>query len=167
MKAPMIVSATVPTTVPATVARARRQRIPLFTPPIQQGKAMPPSRLLIIEDEPLIRMFLDEALCDAGFQVEAAGRADDGMALLHEGGSVFDAVVVDLGLPDRQGDRFAEEIRAAWPTLPIVIASGQNAARLVSRFVADARVRVIEKPYKIETLCDALATLGVTPGPPG
>ena len=128
---------------------------------------MQPSRLLISEDEPLIRLILDEALRDAGFQVEAAGRANDGMALLNEAGKFFDAVIVDLGLPDREDDTFAEEIRAALPTLPIVIASGQNAARLAGRFVPDARVRVIEKPYKIETLCDALAALGVTPGPPG
>jgi hypothetical protein len=42
-------------------------------------------------------------------------------------GSV-DAVIVDMGLPDRKGDALVQEIRSIYPLLPIVIAGGQGRA---------------------------------------
>ncbi len=125
----------------------------------------PGARILVVEDEPLIRMIAVEALLDAGFGVDEAANAAEAMAHLGGGALRFDAAIIDIGLPDRPGDRLAEDIRAIWPDLPIVIASGRGDAQLADRFAADPQVRILGKPYHNEALCDALATLGVRSAP--
>jgi DNA-binding NarL/FixJ family response regulator len=76
--------------------------------------------------------------------------------------SPFAAAIVDIGLPDRPGDQLAAEIRAKWPELPIIIASGHDRNELAKRFIGDGHVGVLGKPYDSATLMDALGKLGVT-----
>jgi DNA-binding response OmpR family regulator len=126
---------------------------------------IPGARILVVEDEPLIRMIAVEALLDAGFEVGEAANAAEAMAHLDRGDVRFDAAIIDIGLPDRPGDLLAQDIRAVWPDLPIVIASGRGDAQIADRFSADRRVRILGKPYHNEALCDALAALGVRSAP--
>ncbi|MCW3474883.1 response regulator [Limobrevibacterium gyesilva] len=118
-------------------------------------------RILVVEDEPLIRMVAVDTLRDAGFQVEEAASAAEAMAKVHDGGWRFDAAIIDIGLPDRPGDKLVLEIRATWPDLPIVIASGHDRAQFIGRFTSDSQLRVVSKPYNNEALSDALAALGI------
>jgi DNA-binding response OmpR family regulator len=118
-------------------------------------------RILVIEDEMLVRMFAVDALEDAGFGVLQAGDAAEALQLLGKAGGV-DAVIVDLGLPDRPGDVLTTELRAQHPGLPILIASGRSERELKERFAGDPRVGVLVKPYTASMLVDALAALGVT-----
>jgi CheY-like chemotaxis protein len=121
-----------------------------------------PSRILIVEDELLVRMFAIDALEDEGFEVAQAGDASEALNLLNaEDARKLAAIVIDLGLPDRSGDQLAAEIRAMRPDLPIVIASGRSERELKDRFSADKRVAILVKPYTSTLLIDALASLGV------
>jgi DNA-binding response OmpR family regulator len=119
-----------------------------------------PSRVLIVEDEMLVRMFAVDALEDVGFQVLQAGDAAEAVKALGEGSPV-QAVIVDMGLPDRTGDQLAAEMRAQRPELPILIASGRSERELKDRFASDPRVGVLVKPYTASMLVGALNSLGV------
>lgn len=121
-----------------------------------------PVRILVVEDELLVRMFAVDALEDAGFKVEEAGNAADALAKLKELPSVG-AAIVDLGLPDRAGDELASDMSALVADLPILVASGRSERELKDRFAANPRVRVLVKPYTASMLLDALAELGVKP----
>jgi CheY-like chemotaxis protein len=129
-------------------------------------------RILLVEDQPLIRLHAVEALDDAGFEVAETASATEAMSRLREG-EAFAAAIIDIGLPDRPGDALAAEIRTLWPNMPIVFASGEDCAVLADRFGADSRILIVSKPYNIDALSEALATLGVTgaaplrPAPPG
>lgn len=120
-------------------------------------------RILIVEDEVLVRMFAVDALEDAGFQVEQAGTAADAVRLLDQLGDELHATIIDLGLPDRSGDQLAADLRGQRAELPIVIASGRSEREIRDRFVHDRRVGVLVKPYTASMLVDALANVGVTP----
>jgi CheY-like chemotaxis protein len=122
-----------------------------------------PPRVLVIEDEPLICALALEALSDFGYIADDAASAAEALAKL--GDSPFDAVIIDVGLPDRPGDALAEEVRARWPALIIVMASGYDGVELARRFAADPLVRIVTKPYSIEALHAALLALGVAPPP--
>jgi DNA-binding response OmpR family regulator len=125
-----------------------------------------PPRVLIVEDEMLVRMFAVDALEDAGFQVLQAGDAADAMKAL-AGADDVQAVIVDMGLPDRSGDQLAAEMRAQRQDLPILIASGRSERELKDRFASDSRVGVLVKPYTATMLVGALNSLGVkAPTPP-
>lgn len=118
-------------------------------------------RILVVEDEPLIRLFVVDILEDAGFAVVEAGDAAEAMRHLHEPDATFDAVIIDVGLPDKRGDELALEIRGAGRDLPIVIASGHDSHTLARDFARDGRVRVLGKPYYGEMLLAALGAMGV------
>jgi DNA-binding response OmpR family regulator len=121
------------------------------------------SRILVVEDEPLVRMFAVDALEESGFQVSQAGDAAEALAALSRSDHELRAVIVDLGLPDRTGDLLATDMRALRADLPIVIASGRSERELKDRFAKDPRIAVLVKPYTSPMLLDALASLGVAP----
>jgi DNA-binding response OmpR family regulator len=118
--------------------------------------------ILLVEDEPLIRMVTADALVDAGFQVMEAGNATDALARLGDTAITFEAVVVDLGLPDQPGDALARQIRSNWAELPILIASGRDGGSVARLFSDDHKVGFVGKPYTGSVLIEALRALGVT-----
>jgi DNA-binding LytR/AlgR family response regulator len=76
------------------------------------------------------------------------------------GGAVA-AAIVDIGLPDRPGDALVKDIRARYPDLPIVIASGQGEAALHETFKDVERIAILSKPYFGDRLRAALMSLNV------
>ncbi len=81
-------------------------------------------KLLIVEDEPLLREFLTRQLVKEGFTVEAAADGADGLYLAGE--YPFDAAVIDLGLPKLSGIDLIKRVRADGKTLPILILTARN-----------------------------------------
>src|SRR5687768_1437197 len=77
-------------------------------------------RILIVEDELLVRMFAVDALEDAGFQVEQAGNAAEALRCIEQLRGELHALIIDLGLPDRSGDQLAAALRDAQVDLPIL-----------------------------------------------
>jgi CheY-like chemotaxis protein len=118
-------------------------------------------RILLVEDELLVRMFAVDVLEEYGFKIEEAGSAQEALDLLSQHAEPPAAAVIDLGLPDRAGDILAVEIRTAHPQLPIVIASGRSEREIRERFAADERVTALVKPYTASLLMEALNKLGV------
>ncbi len=58
-------------------------------------------RLLVVEDDISIQLFLKRALTEAGYQVDAASTAKVAETMALEG--IYDAFIIDLGLPDLDG----------------------------------------------------------------
>ncbi|KRG39277.1 two-component system response regulator [Stenotrophomonas panacihumi] len=84
----------------------------------QDAAIAPPPRVLIIDDEPQIRRFLDISLRAQGYRVLQAGTAAEGLAELATHGA--DLVVLDLGLPDRDGHEVLRELRQ-WSAVPVIM----------------------------------------------
>ena len=78
----------------------------------------PPSRILVVDDEPQIRKFLDISLRAQGYAVETADTGQDGLEALATHGA--DLVVLDLGLPDRDGHDVLRELRQ-WSQVPVIL----------------------------------------------
>ena len=68
-------------------------------------------RILIVEDEEGLRRYVRAALEDTGFSIDEAACLDD--ATGHVGNVPYDAVVLDLGLPDGDGLTLIQTIRRA------------------------------------------------------
>jgi two-component system KDP operon response regulator KdpE len=82
--------------------------------------------ILIIEDERPIRNFLRSALATQSYRVLETERGRDGLALAAS--HVPDVILLDLGLPDRDGLEVIKELRA-WFTGPILILSAREQER--------------------------------------
>ena len=82
--------------------------------------------IAIIEDEAPIRRFLRASLTAEGYRVEEAEDARKGMRLVTQYSP--DLVLLDLGLPDRDGKELVAEIRG-WSSLPVVVLSARDQER--------------------------------------
>ena len=81
------------------------------------------STVLIIDDEPQLRRFLRAGFELAGFAVREAENAEEGLksATL----KLPDLIILDLGLPDREGGELLDQIRA-WSNVPIIVLSARS-----------------------------------------
>ena len=127
--------------------------------------AVPPT-LLVVEDEILVRMLLVEALAAEGYQVEEAGNFREAVQKFDTLGSALTAAIVDVGLPDRPGDAFVQEIRATRPDLPIILVTGYADHTLHERVLQDARVQIVGKPFQPSDVAAALKRFGLHPAKP-
>jgi DNA-binding response OmpR family regulator len=82
-----------------------------------------PTRVLVIDDEPSVRMVARLMLERAGFVVEEA--ADAGAGLVRARASAFALVLLDVTLPDREGTEIVPELRVVAPTARLVLTSGK------------------------------------------
>ena len=84
-----------------------------------------PHRLLLVEDEFLIRLTLSETLSDDGFEVVEAADSDSALALLEQQGE-FAMMLTDIQLPGAlDGTALAARARTARPDLPVIFMSGR------------------------------------------
>jgi PAS domain S-box-containing protein len=117
------------------------------------------ARILLVDDEPMIRNVATEYLEEFGFKIDTAESAAEAMRKLKLGDGKIEAAIIDLGLPDRKGDVLATEVRALYPLLPIVIASGRVDEELRRRFKTDEQVTFLQKPYSAAQLRTLLTSL--------
>lgn len=122
--------------------------------PVTATAAAP--RILVIDDEPQIRRFLDISLRAQGYRAVLAGNAGDGLAAL--AGSGADLVVLDLGLPDRDGHAVLAELRQ-WSGVPVIVLSVRaGEAEKVRAFDAGAN-DYVTKPFGVQELMARIRAL--------
>ena len=108
-------------------------------------------RVLVIEDDTAVRRLLTEALRDVGFEVIPA--VDGGHALRTAIATSPAAIVLDLGLPEMDGEEFVTHWRERVPNakdIPIVVVSGRRDAEQVASHMG-AR-RLFAKPFIVDEL---------------
>ena len=111
------------------------------------------AKILLVEDEMLIRELALEDLTDAGHEVTAAGSGDEALGILR-GDRGYDVLFTDIRMPGEiDGWRLAEEARQLIPALKVVYATGLNDDAELER----PEGRMLAKPYRKDDLLSALA----------
>ncbi len=110
-------------------------------------------RVLIVEDEALIRIVTAEFLEDMGFQVVEAASGDDAISILKK--MPVDAVFTDVRMPgNTDGFALAAWIRGRFPFLPVLITSGDVGP---SHFDKDLRnIHFLPKPYDLSVVASRM-----------
>lgn len=115
----------------------------------------PPARILVVEDEFLIRMTLVEALGDEGYDVLEAESGDAALPMLQADPSIR-LLLTDIKLPGHlDGHELARHAREHVPTLPIMFMTGQPDPRDKP---TDTTL-FISKPYTLTDICEAVKRL--------
>jgi CheY-like chemotaxis protein len=121
---------------------------PVATAPGQAGRT---SRILVLEDEPLIRQLVFSHLSSRGFVVETT--TDGAHTVLRyreelEKGEPFDLVILDLSIPSGQGGRETmEQLRVLHPGVRAIVSSGYSDDAVMSRYMDFGFRAVLPKPY--------------------
>ncbi len=123
--------------------------------------------IVVIDDETAIRRFLKASLCNEGYRVKEAETAREGQRLLLQ--ETPAAVLLDLGLPDRDGQELITEFRG-WSNVPIIVLSARDQEREKVAALDAGADDYVSKPFHMGELLARLRaalrrTGGVSGGP--
>lgn len=122
-------------------------------------------RILVVEDERLIRVTLRHTLALNGFDVHIAADATEARELFDALGDV-DLVLSDMVLPGKNGSELVRELSALRPGLRVLFMSAYSRELLLQQGRITPDQRTLEKPFSEETLMMAVSELlGVEPKP--
>lgn len=113
-------------------------------------------RVLVIDDEMQIRRFLDIGLRAEGYQVLQAATAAEGLAMAATQSP--DLIILDLGLPDREGHEVLTELRQ-WSTTPVLMLSVRETEKEKVRTLDSGANDYVTKPFGIQELMARLRAL--------
>jgi two-component system, OmpR family, KDP operon response regulator KdpE len=103
-------------------------------------------RILVIDDEAQIHRFLKPALEAAGYEVERAETAAEGLRLA--AGRAPDAVLLDLGLPDMDGQEVLQRLRAFSEVPVLILSAREREAEKIAALDGGAD-DYLEKPFGV------------------
>jgi PAS domain S-box-containing protein len=143
--------------LPVTLAASASPAAPdVFTP--RAGAHM--SRILLVDDEALIRDVIAEELTDRGYDVIQAARGDAALAVLDADERV-DLIICDLSMPGMDGVSLIHAAHARRPRLPAILLTGYagDAATLAVGGALSGSFSLLRKPVSGAKLADRVATL--------
>jgi two-component system, OmpR family, KDP operon response regulator KdpE len=114
------------------------------------------ARILVIDDEPQIRRFLDIGLRAEGYSVVTAATAEEGLALAAT--QQPDLVILDIGLPDRDGHEVLAQLRQ-WTQVPVLMLSVRDSEHEKVRALDHGADDYVTKPFGIQELMARLRVL--------
>jgi two-component system, cell cycle sensor histidine kinase and response regulator CckA len=115
------------------------------------------ARVLVVDDEPVVRRVVGAMLTSVGHEVLFAGDGLEALELFGAQAGRIDVVLLDLDLPKLDGVETMTRMRAIDPRVKIVLSSGRTDVDGLDG--AAKPDRVIPKPYRMQTLLDELAAL--------
>jgi CheY-like chemotaxis protein len=113
------------------------------------------AKILVIEDEELIRDVIVEILADRGNDAFGVATAEEGLQRL--GDHAFDLVVSDIALPGLSGLELLDGVRRSRPSLPVVLVSGAGTRQTVDEPFARGADALVTKPFSHSELVHAVA----------
>ena len=139
-----------PQTTPAaqSTASVRVQKIPRHT------------KILLIDDDPVLLTSLREVLVHDGHQVQTANGGRAGIEVFldsQKAGKVFPVVITDLGMPHVDGRAVVAAIKAAAPATAIILLTGWGQRLVASGEIPAGVAHVLSKPPKLAELRQCLA----------
>jgi CheY-like chemotaxis protein len=119
-------------------------------------------RVLVVEDEDVLRTLLCRVLERAGCRVASARDGDEALRLFDEAPG-FDAAVLDVGVPPAGAAATLRALRTRRAGLAAVLISGSGPDDEVRALLRDGRSAFLAKPFAPEELTRALAALAAGP----
>lgn len=114
----------------------------------------PPSTILVVEDDAIVRMLIVDVLEELEFNVLQANGAEQALELLSDNSQPINLLMTDVGLPGMDGRELARKARELRQTLPVLFASGYPQ---INPPVENSYS--IGKPFSIDQLRDKVKSL--------
>ena len=116
------------------------------------------ARVLIVDDEESIRLFVGRTLAGAGYEVESAA---DGAAALDIAARIgaFDLCVIDVVMPGMKGDELGRRLRRAYPDVHVLYFTGYSDQLFAESLTLAANEAFLDKPVSVDGLLQAVSLL--------
>lgn len=116
----------------------------------------PQPLVLVVDDENPVRRLAGEVLTRAGFTVVPACDGEEAVALIRRGSLEFDAVLLDMTMPNLSGAEACRLIKELRPDLPVVATSGYRHDELGDLMAEGAVAGFVPKPFLPKTLVETV-----------
>ena len=117
-------------------------------------KKSPPVRVLVVDDEPLIRWSLVETLADRGCDVAEAGTGQTALEAVSGTRVPFDVVLLDLRLPDSKDLVLLSQIRLLAPDARVILMTAFGTTEVKHGALELGAYRVVSKPFELSELAE-------------
>ncbi|MGH7562212.1 MAG: PAS domain S-box protein [Gemmatimonadales bacterium] len=114
-------------------------------------------RVLLVDDEQVIRDLARRMLERVGYTVETAGNGVEAVERVRQAGAPYDVIVLDWNMPRMGGREACRAIRAVRPDARIVLASGVAETAMPEDLARDGFSGVVQKPYNLAELSRVVA----------
>lgn len=131
----------------------KREAAPLVSSDWSAG-----GKVLLVEDEDMVRTVAERALTRAGYEVTACANGEEGLAAIIEGTTRFDLVVSDVVMPGMDGPAMVRAIRARLPKMPVLFMSGYAEEQL-RRDIDIPDMHFIAKPFSVASIGDKVGAV--------
>ena len=117
-----------------------------------------PVGVLVVDDEELVRKFVDRVMREAGYQTATAA---DGPEALEVAATLetFDILVTDVMMPQMTGDELARRIRASTPGIKVLYLTGFSDRLFKEKVTLWADEAFLDKPCSVKGLLEAVSLL--------
>ena len=120
-------------------------------------KKSPNVRVLIVDDESLIRWSLAETLTDEGYGVLEAADGQGALEALRDTPRPIDVIMLDYRLPDSNGLQLLGKIRALSPGSRVVMMTAHGSPEVIAEAVRLGAVCVVNKPIDMHGVADLVS----------
>jgi CheY-like chemotaxis protein len=134
---------TVLRTVRCYAARLRESRAP---------------RILVVDDQAAVRLFVERVLCDAGYAVVTASGGHQALHLI-EDGPEFDLIVSDVRMPRMSGPQFIDRVRQERPHINVLFLTGHNDELFKEKIALTGNEAFLDKPSSVKGILEAVSLL--------
>ncbi len=146
--------------------------LPRSTPPAAKAKASLPrgtERILVVEDEELVRAVVVQQLTSLGYVVTEAVNGSEGLVALKAGQS-YDLLLTDVVMPGPvNGKVLADEAAKLHPDMRVLFMSGHSESMITNLGILDPHVTLLNKPFRkadlarvVRSIIDGAAAIAVT-----
>ena len=116
----------------------------------------PPGRILVVDDERLVRDVLSRMLRRLGYDVDAVASGDEAIAYVRERPARVALAIIDFRMPGMDGRQCFRALRHVDPNLRVILATGGGGRDSLQDLLDEGLVAVIQKPFEIDGLDHAV-----------
>lgn len=120
----------------------------------RSGRYAATARILVVDDELIVRNWIARLLQEEGYAVEVATNGAEALRIAQESPHEFDLVVTDVRMPQMDGWQLGRRVREQWPGLPVLYISGYDVHQS-----APGPHAFLRKPFESDDLLRRVAGL--------
>lgn len=113
--------------------------------------------ILIVDDQPGIRLLLEEIFQNGGYQTEVARNGEEALQLVDE--VKVDCVLLDMKMPGIDGVEVLKRLKKDWPHIPVLMMTGCDELHLTEQALQLGAERYFTKPFDIFEVKEAVDLL--------
>lgn len=118
---------------------------------------MSKGKILVIDDEDIVRISCSRSLVPEGYELKMAKNGPEGLKMLEE--ESFDLVLTDLKMPNMDGIEVLATIKKTWPNTDVVIVTGYQTVETAVKAIKLGAFDYIEKPFTPDSLIATVANV--------